>query len=792
MSDNASDSIGWWLAVMLIAVAFGMGISASMALAGPPTTPAERPGAAQAPTTPLATATPTPIVSRAITSTGTAATRTITPAGTPTNTHIPTCTDTVTSTPTSTGTNTPTNTPTDTPTITYTFTPTITGTRPTETSTHTPTITPTITLTPTRTPTWTPTFTPTFGPCVTDITEGFESGTLGLFDTSGSPGWSAQTSDSYTGLYAAYAPDVPQIAEQTLTLRSSIAVPLNAIQATLSFRHRYNLESEGISTYDGGVLEISGDGTNWSDAPIVSGGYNHQILTDPCVQPNPLAGRAAWSGDSLGWQQVIVNLISYSGRSFYIRFRMGTDETGGNAGWWIDDVAVTFTQSICFSPTITPTPSGTPPTATYTAAATLTHVPTCTFTPTPTITNTSIRTNTGTNTPSYTYTPTGTRPTGTPTNTSTFTHTPTFTPTATFTPTFGPCVLPITEDFENGTLGIFVSTGTPGWTASVTDQHTGLYAAYAPDIANVADQQLTLSGPIAVPLNATAATLSFWQRYNMEAVGQNAYDGGVFELSVDGANWGDAPITVGGYNRTLVACPSQNPLAGRAAWGGDSQGWRQVGVDLMPYRGRSVLFRLRMGTDETGGAPGWWIDDVAVSFGQSVCFSPTPTSTPTSTPTAALIGHVVWQDHPPQPDPLQQLPVTLTLKLGATEINYPAQDTDASGFFTTTLGGVAEGTYNWRVNGPRFLAHSGVVTLVRSATVSVEMGQMRVGDADDDNTISVSDFNILKQTFGKSFREPGYDDRADFTGDQRVNIADFNPLKLNFGTSGAPPVNPIR
>src|SRR5439155_2864981 len=121
------------------------------------------------------------------------------------------------------------------------------------------------------------------------------------------------------------------------------------------------------------------------------------------------------------------------------------------------------------------------------------------------------------------------------------------------------------------------------WSAVLSDQHTGLYSAYAPDVASVSDQRLTLNGPIAVPLNATQASLTFWHRFNLEAAGQNAYDGGVLEISTDGTSWADPSFIAGGYNRTVLACPSQNPLAGRAAWSGDSLGWQQVTANLLAY-----------------------------------------------------------------------------------------------------------------------------------------------------------------------------------------------------------------
>src|SRR5206468_10970557 len=132
------------------------------------------------------------------------------------------------------------------------------------------------------------------------------------------------------------------------------------------------------------------------------------------------------------------------------------------------------------------------------------------------------------------------------------------------------------------------------------------------------------------------------------------------------------------------------------------------------------------------------------------------------------------------------------LKLGALEVNYPSQNTDTSGFFTLTASGLPSGTYNWRAKSPKFLSNSGTVIFKskvqssRSRTLdfglwtSVEMGLMRAGDANNDNIVSTLDFNILKPTMGKSIGDPGYDDRADFTGDQWVNISDFNLLKVNF------------
>jgi N-acetylneuraminic acid mutarotase len=177
----------------------------------------------------------------------------------------------------------------------------------------------------------------------------------------------------------------------------------------------------------------------------------------------------------------------------------------------------------------------------------------------------------------------------------------------------------------------------------------------------------------------------------------------------------------------------------------------------------------------------------------------TVTRTPTFTPVPAtpiLVGHVNWQSRPAQPNSLQQLPITLTLKSATGETDYPVRNTDVSGFFTVPVSGLANGTYNWRVKGPDgtpktlttdppgFEANCGTVVLTGALTTQQEMGLMKAGDCNNDNLVNVQDFNILKVTFGKAAGDPGYDNRADFNGDGLVNILDFNPQKQNFGTGG--------
>ena len=155
-----------------------------------------------------------------------------------------------------------------------------------------------------------------------------------------------------------------------------------------------------------------------------------------------------------------------------------------------------------------------------------------------------------------------------------------------------------------------------------------------------------------------------------------------------------------------------------------------------------------------------------------------------------MVGNVKWQGPPPQPHIRQQLPLTLTLKLGTSGVNYPSQSTDPSGLFTVPVSSLAPGVYQWRSKGPSYLANSGTVALSGVSVTQAEMGLMRAGDANDDNLVGAADFAIVRETFGLSQGQTGYDGRADFTNDGSVSALDYNLLRGNFGMGGAPPIAP--
>jgi len=137
----------------------------------------------------------------------------------------------------------------------------------------------------------------------------------------------------------------------------------------LTFRHNFNFEASDLDPNlgcDGGVLEMSTDGGNTfqdilaAGGSFVMGGYNRTIVAD---RGSPIAGRQAWSGNSDGFITTIVSVppIQTQGR---LRWRMASDTSGGNEGWRVDGLHMTWCQgqgTPCPSPTATPTPPfGTP------------------------------------------------------------------------------------------------------------------------------------------------------------------------------------------------------------------------------------------------------------------------------------------------------------------------------------------------------------------------------------------------------------------------------------------------
>ena len=154
------------------------------------------------------------------------------------------------------------------------------------------------------------------------------------------------------------------------------------------------------------------------------------------------------------------------------------------------------------------------------------------------------------------------------------------------------------------------------------------------DLGFTSDTQL--ESPVLVVSADEALVVAIDHRYSIEGFPdfENAlFDGGVIEVSKDGgASWQD--VTEFGVDPGYIGPISvdfDNPLAGRMAFSGESPGYpdrQSLSLDFgNQFAGQNVMLRFRLGTDFIIGAPGWEIDNIAVS---GITNRPFPAAVPES------------------------------------------------------------------------------------------------------------------------------------------------------------------
>ncbi len=426
-------------------------------------------------------------------------------------------------------------------------------------------------------------------------------------------------------------------------------------------------------------------------------------------------------------------------------------------------------------------------------------------------------------TPTFTGTPRTSTPTHTPTNTRTATATATRTNTPAPPPACGPGSNYVIEQSGGATIypdgKTLIANSRCGY-CTVSIQLPFTFNLYGQPFSqvNASSSGSLLFGSNNIPVDSTclpnrlvsSAIFAYWYRLlTNETPTQGIFTSvtGIAPNRAFNIEWraceyaagscgGDVNFEVRLYEQASPGQGDRFDMVYATVLFGGSDATIGVQSDAVSFRGFT-----QYSCHTTSLSDGWQL-----TFREPACGTPTQTNTPTNTPTSTrismltatstttpalapvLMGHVSWQGRPAQPNSLQQLPITLTLRAGATETDFSTATTDANGSFTVTVDGLAPGIYDWRVKGPKYLANSGTIMLTGTSTTGAEMGLMKVGDCNNDNIVTIADFNILRPTFGRQSGDPGYDDRADFTGDLLVNVTDFNLLRGNFGVGGSPPI----
>ncbi len=171
------------------------------------------------------------------------------------------------------------------------------------------------------------------------------------FDTGTSP-WVAATNAApawklirETGLDGAWHADDLGAPSDTMLTSPMLTADATA-PVTITFQQRYKFEGDPSAAYDSAVIEISTDGTTFADVTTFTGvdpHYTGMVAAGPTG--NPLVGRSSFVGESPGYPATETVTLDFgtqlAGKTFQLRFRVGTDEAVGAPGWDIDDVTFT-------------------------------------------------------------------------------------------------------------------------------------------------------------------------------------------------------------------------------------------------------------------------------------------------------------------------------------------------------------------------------------------------------------------------------------------------------------------
>jgi bacillolysin len=137
-----------------------------------------------------------------------------------------------------------------------------------------------------------------------------------------------------SGAHNFWGYDLETTSDSAIAMTQNVALPAGQT-VYMRFNHAYVFEASG-SYYDGGVVEYSTNGgSTWTDAGslFVNNGYVGTLATG-----TPLGTRQVFGGQSFGYISSRLSLGTLAGQNVRFRFRIGTDSTGWNYGWFIDDV----------------------------------------------------------------------------------------------------------------------------------------------------------------------------------------------------------------------------------------------------------------------------------------------------------------------------------------------------------------------------------------------------------------------------------------------------------------------
>lgn len=134
----------------------------------------------------------------------------------------------------------------------------------------------------------------------------------------------------HSGTVSWHVENIDTLGQTEIVLSEPILV--QGVKPALRFWHKYNTEPP----YDGGVVQIIGDQTDYTDLGpfILKNGYDGYLNNGG---PLGNARKAFWGYSD--WKETIVDISAFQGQYVFVRFLFATDGGIGvdQGGWWVDD-----------------------------------------------------------------------------------------------------------------------------------------------------------------------------------------------------------------------------------------------------------------------------------------------------------------------------------------------------------------------------------------------------------------------------------------------------------------------
>lgn len=157
----------------------------------------------------------------------------------------------------------------------------------------------------------------------------------------GTSSWDLATGYATSGTRLLWGDDYATLSDSVSAMNADVVLPSGS-QLYLHFNHAFGFEDPD---YDGAFLEYSTDGGGaWVDAgPLFDSGLDYTgNIIDPGPVPgaNPNRGHVAFISDSHGYVSSRYDLSSLAGEDVRFRWRVSTDGSYYDWGWYIDDVRI--------------------------------------------------------------------------------------------------------------------------------------------------------------------------------------------------------------------------------------------------------------------------------------------------------------------------------------------------------------------------------------------------------------------------------------------------------------------